>query len=74
MADTIKFPTSYMSTEMAVFIVKHRLSYYESEKLTFADMTNAIERVATSDEARSRLSNVDFQRALCWLFDHYDFK
>lgn len=73
MADTIKFPTNYMSTEMAVFIVKHRLSYYEGEKFTFADMTNAIERVATSDEACSRLSNVDFQRALCWLFDHYDF-
>lgn len=73
MADTIKFPTSYMSTEVAVFIVKHRLSYYESEKFTFADMTNATERVATSDEACSRLSNVDFQHALCWLFDHYDF-
>ena len=73
MADTIKFPTSYMSTEVAVFIVKHRLSYYESEKFTFADMTNAIERVATSDEACSRLSNVDFQHALRWLFDHYDF-
>ena len=58
MDDCIKFPTNYMSTEMAVFIVKHRLSYYESEKF---------------DEARSRLSNVDFQRALCWLFDHYDF-
>ncbi len=73
MADTIKFPTSYMSTEMAVFIVKHRLSYYEGEKFTFADMTNAIERVATSDEACSRLSSADLQRALRWLFDHYDF-
>lgn len=73
MDDCIKFPTNYMSAEMAVFIVKHRLSYYEGERFTFADMTNAIERVATSDEARSRLSNDDFQRALCWLFDHYDF-
>ena len=60
MADTIKFPTNYMPTEMAVFIVKHRLSYYEG--------------VATSDEARSRLSNADFQRALRWLFEHYDFE
>lgn len=74
MADTIKFPTSYMSTEVAVFIVKHRLSYYESEKFTFADMTNAIERVATSDEVCLRLSSADLQRALRWLFDHYDFK
>lgn len=74
MDDCIKFPTNYMSAEMAVFIVKHRLSYYEGERFTFADMTNAIERVATSDEARSRLSNDDFQRALRWLFDHYDFK
>lgn len=31
------------------------------------------EKYGLSDEARSRLSNADFQRALCWLFDHYDF-
>lgn len=74
MDDCIKFPTNYMSVEMAVFIVKHRLSYYEGEKFTFADMTNAIERVATSDEACSRLSIADLQHALRWLFDHYDFK
>lgn len=73
MGSCINFPTNRMSLELAVFIVKCRLSYYEDEKFTFQAMTNAIERVATSDEARSRLSNTDFQRALCWLFDHYDF-
>lgn len=49
------------------------LTYLEGDELTFEAMTYAIERVATSDEACSRLSNVDFQHALCWLFDHYDF-
>lgn len=69
----IKFPTIYMDDETAVNIVKHCLTYLEGDGLTFEAMTYAIERVATSDEARSRLSNADFQRALCWLFDHYDF-
>jgi hypothetical protein len=73
MDDCIKFPTGYMSTEMAVFIVKHRLSYYENGKFTFKIMTNAIEIVARADLARLDLSNEDFQRALRWLFDHYDF-
>lgn len=72
MGDCINFPTG-MSAEMAIFIVKHRLSYYENEKFTFADMTNAIERAATLDEACSRLSNAELQHALRWLFDHYDF-
>lgn len=74
MDDCIKFPTNYMSTEMAVFIVKHRLSYYEGEKFTFADMTNAIERVAMIDLTHWDLSNAELQHALRWLFDHYDFK
>lgn len=72
MGDCINFPTG-MSVEMAIFIVKYRLSYYENEKFTFADMTNAIERAATLDEACSRLSNAELQHALRWLFDHYDF-
>lgn len=69
----IKFPTIYMDDETAVNIVKHSLTYLEGDELTFEDMTNAIERVATSDEACSRLSSADLQRALRWLFDHYDF-
>ena len=70
----IKFPTIYMDNETAVNIVKHSLTYLESDGLTYADMTYAIKRVATLDEACSRLSNAELQHALRWLFDHYDFK
>lgn len=70
----IKFPTVYMDDETAVNIVKHSLTYLEGDGLTFDAMTYAIERVATSDEACSRLSSADLQHALRWLFDHYDFK
>lgn len=70
----IKFPTIYMDDETAVNIVKHGLTYLEDDGLTFEAMTCAIDRVATSDEACSRLSIADLQRALRWLFDHYDFK
>lgn len=70
----IKFPTIYMDDETVVDIVKHSLTYMESDGLTFEDMTYAIERVATTDLTRWDLSNADLQRALHWLFDHYDFK
>lgn len=69
----IKFPTIYMDDETAVNIVKHSLTYLEGDGLTYDAMTYAIERVATSDEACSRLSSADLQHALRWLFDHYDF-
>lgn len=70
----IKFPTVYMDDETAVNIVKHSLTYQEGDGLTFEAMTYAIERVAMSDEACSRLSSADLKHALCWLFDHYDLK
>lgn len=70
----IKFPAISMDDETAVNIVKHSLTYLEGDELTFEAMTYAIERVATSDEACSRLSNAELQHALRWLFDHYDFK
>lgn len=69
----IKFPTIYMDDETAVNIVKHNLTYLEGDGLTYDAMTYAIERVATLDEARSRLSNAELQHALRWLFDHYNF-
>lgn len=69
----IKFPTIYMDDETAVNIVKHNLTYLEGNGLTFEAMTYAIERVATLDEACSRLSNAELQHALRWLFDHYNF-
>lgn len=69
----IKFPTIYMDDETAVNIVKHSLTYLEGDGLTFEAMTYAIERVATLDEACSRLSNAELQHALRWLFDHYNF-
>lgn len=70
----IKFPTIYMDDETVVDIVKHSLTYMESDGLTFEDMTYAIERVATTDLTRWDLSNEELQHALRWLFDHYDFK
>lgn len=70
----IKFPTIYMDDETAVNIVKHSLTYLDSDELTFEAMTYAIERVAMTDLTRWDLSNADLQRALRWLFDHYDFK
>lgn len=70
----IKFPTIYMDDETVVDIVKHSLTYMESDGLTFEDMTYAIERVATTDLTRWDLSNAELQHALRWLFDHYDFK
>lgn len=73
MEGLIKFPTIYMDDETAVNIVKHSLTYLEGDGLTFEAMTYAIERVATLDEACSRLSNAELQRALRWLFDHYNF-
>ncbi len=69
----IKFPTIYMDDETAVNIVKHNLTYLEGDGLTYDAMTYAIERVATLDEACSRLSNAELQHALRWLFDHYNF-
>lgn len=69
----IKFPTIYMDDETAVNIVKHNLTYIEGDGLTYDAMTYAIERVATLDEACSRLSNAELQHALRWLFDHYNF-
>lgn len=57
----IKFPTVYMDDETAVNIVKHSLTY-------------AIERVAMTDLTHWDLSSEELQRALRWLFDHYDFK
>lgn len=69
----IKFPTIQMDDETAVNIVKHSLTYLEGDGLTFEAMTYAIERVATLDEACSRLSNAELQHALRWLFDHYNF-
>lgn len=69
----IKFPNRYMDDETAVNIVKHSLTYLESDKLTFEVMTYAIERVAMTDLAHWDLSNADLQHALRWLFDHYDF-
>lgn len=69
----IKFPTMYMDDETAVNIVKRSLTYMEGDGLTFEAMTCAIERVATLDEACSRLSNAELQHALRWLFDHYNF-
>lgn len=68
----IKFPTIYMDDETAVNIVKHNLTYLEGDGLTYDAMTYAIERVATLDEACSRLSNAELQHALRWLFDHYN--
>lgn len=70
----IKFPTIYMDDETVVNIVKHNLTYLEGDGLTYDAMTYAIERVATSDEVCSRLSNAELRHALRWLFDHYDFK
>lgn len=70
----IKFQTIYMDDETVVDIVKHSLTYMESDGLTFEDMTYAIERVATTDLTRWDLSNEELQHALRWLFDHYDFK
>lgn len=70
----IKFPTIYMDDETVVDIVKHSLTYMESDGLTFEDMTYAIERVATTDLTRWDLSDAELQHALRWLFDHYDFK
>lgn len=70
----IKFPTRYMDDETAVNIVKHSLTYLEGDGLTYADITYAIERVALADLACWNLSNAELQRALRWLFDHYDFK
>lgn len=69
----IKFPTIQMDDETAMNIVKHGLTYLEGDGLTFEAMTYAIERVATLDEACSRLSNAELQHALRWLFDHYNF-
>ena len=69
----IKFPTMYMDDETAMNIVKRSLTYMEGDGLTFEAMTYAIERVATLDEACSRLSNAELQHALRWLFDHYNF-
>ena len=69
----IKFPTIQMDDETAVNIVKHSLTYLEGDGLTYDAMTYAIERVATLDEACSRLSNAELQHALRWLFDHYNF-
>ncbi len=70
----IKFPTIYMDDETAVNIVKHSLTYLEGDELTFEAMTYAIERVSMTDLAHWDLSNTELQRALRWLFDHYDFK
>lgn len=74
MGDCIKFPTIYMDDETAVNIVKHSLTYLEGDGLTYDAMTYAIERVAMTDLTRWDLSNTQLQRALRWLFDHYDFK
>lgn len=73
MGGLIKFPTIQMDDETAVNIVKHSLTYLEGDGLTYDAMTYAIERVATLDEACSRLSNAELQHALRWLFDHYNF-
>lgn len=70
----IKFPTVYMDDETAVNMVKHSLAYLEDDGLTFEAMTYAIERVAMTDLTRWDLSNADLQRALRWLFDHYNFE
>lgn len=74
MGSYIEFPTIYMDDETAVNIVKHSLSYLEGDELTFEAMTYAIERVAMTDLTRWDLSNAELQRALRWLFDHYDFE
>lgn len=74
MDDCIKFPTIYMDDETAANIVKHSLTYMEGDGLTFEAMTYAIERVAMIDLTHWDLSNADLQRALRWLFDHYDFE
>lgn len=73
MEGLIKFPTIQMDDETAVNIVKHSLTYLDGDGLTYDAMTYAIERVATLDEACSRLSNAELQHALRWLFDHYNF-
>lgn len=70
----IKFPTIYMDDETAVNMVKHSLAYLEGDGLTFEAMTCAIERVAMTDLTHWDLSSEELQRALRWLFDHYDFK
>lgn len=70
----VELAEKYRHYETAVNIVKHSLTYLEGDGLTYDAMTYAIERVAMTDLTRWDLSNAELQRALRWLFDHYDFK
>lgn len=70
MSNITEIPTDAMKLKKSVDIVKTRL--YD-ETITWADRTAAIKRAAEA-ETYNQLTKLEFQIALRWLFEHYDFE
>ena len=69
MAKIIRFPTYNISLGEAWAIVKTRL---DDDTIAIQSKVIAIEKVARMETLNS-ITKDELQKALRWLFDHYDF-
>ena len=69
MAKAIPFPSYNVSLGKAWEIVKHRLN---DDTIALQSKVLAIEKVARMETLNS-ITKDELQKALRWLFDHYDF-
>ena len=69
MAKTIRFPTYNISLRDAWEIVKHKL---DDDTIALQSKVLAIEKIARMETINS-ITKDELQKALRWLFDHYEF-
>lgn len=70
MSSKILFPTSNVSPDQAVNIIKTGLT---DERIPFKTRRLSIEQVAYMERCSS-VTKDELAKALRWLFDHYDFE
>lgn len=69
MSSKILFPTSNVSPDQAVNIIKTGLT---DERIPLKTRRLSIEQVAYMERCSS-VTKDELAKALCWLLDHYDF-
>lgn len=69
MSKTIIFPTYNISLREAWEIVKHRL---DDDTIALQSKVLAIEKISRMETINS-ITKDELQKALRWLFDHYEF-